>query len=863
MKHRNLLIMFALLLAMPGSAFAQLMKGNVLLNGENITAEFTKLSSNTVALGSGMNSCISQYSEGRLAIPSTVTISGTTYRVTEIKDLAFRFCNKLTFVDVQGNVTRIGNFAFLGCTSLKEIVLPASLQTIGTGAFRRVPLVNIHCGSATPPVWEYNDVFHFKEGGIGDDNTQPIGSGMHLIVSEAALDAYRNAFYSNASLGWTTPDGWGRFSDYNGEYLRNFRIYSTNDLEYLHTLMQTTNSGEQMVSINLEADVDMSERPVWTSGLSNHLNAFAGYFDGHNHTIRGLQIINHDEPYVGLFAAFAGDTIRNLRLENCRFEGKLGAGSIVGTMLTNPRGHVIENVYANAEVNSIQNVGGLVGYSPYYLTVNNCVFEGAAGLRNTDLDDYYSTRYVGGIVGILNTGGEIKNSAVIATTQSDRATKSGPFIGAVPYPITIPALIQNCYYTGNGYDDYSVNPNTDHIRIINPVVIAKRDSYDFHSSGSVITHAYEGDNMKSFSLASRMGLTKWIYKYNEFPLPVTMEDRWPVEKNVFTLRPADMPTPRINGFSLLEEVPEGAWHSRDETGEFRDFHTYSFQTSRLWFDETIDPDILDRPQIIPLGATTIVATDGIEYVRELGAKDIGAKTHEEPLYEVDEEGNLILDANDQPIPSGENVTIYDGQDYKAVGYSIYLPFNAVLPDVCKVYQPYDVSAEGDATIIKFRQVADNVAEAFTPYYVLVQSDTIVLSTESETVCPPSSEENNIQLGDYKFVGTARTISNYTAYHLNAYILQSDGKWHKVENGGNAQQNQAYIPAFRSFFQASSSHAKALSMSFDDDEQPTGITVIQTTDVDSTERYYDLNGRPLPGRPDHGLYIKNGRKYRAD
>jgi hypothetical protein len=53
------------------------------------------------------------------------------------------------------------------------------------------------------------------------------------------------------------------------------------------------------------------------------------------------------------------------------------------------------------------------------------------------------------------------------------------------------------------------------------------------------------------------------------------------------------------------------------------------------------------------------------------------------------------------------------------------------------------------------------------------------------------------------------------------------------------------------------------MTFVDDDDPTGVVQIQTTDLDGTERYYDLSGRPLPGRPDHGIYIKNGRKYRAD
>ena len=49
----------------------------------------------------------------------------------------------------------------------------------------------------------------------------------------------------------------------------------------------------------------------------------------------------------------------------------------------------------------------------------------------------------------------------------------------------------------------------------------------------------------------------------------------------------------------------------------------------------------------------------------------------------------------------------------------------------------------------------------------------------------------------------------------------------------------------------------------EDDLPTSINAIQTTDLDGTEHYYDLNGRRLPGRPDHGIYIHNGRKVLAE
>ena len=36
-------------------------------------------------------------------------------------------------------------------------------------------------------------------------------------------------------------------------------------------------------------------------------------------------------------------------------------------------------------------------------------------------------------------------------------------------------------------------------------------------------------------------------------------------------------------------------------------------------------------------------------------------------------------------------------------------------------------------------------------------------------------------------------------------------------------------------------------------------VIQTIDGDGTSHYYDLQGRPLNGKPNKGVYIQNGKK----
>ena len=52
----------------------------------------------------------------------------------------------------------------------------------------------------------------------------------------------------------------------------------------------------------------------------------------------------------------------------------------------------------------------------------------------------------------------------------------------------------------------------------------------------------------------------------------------------------------------------------------------------------------------------------------------------------------------------------------------------------------------------------------------------------------------------------------------------------------------------------------LSMVFEDNGEATDIQQIRTIDADGTERYFDLNGKLLPGKPQKGMYIHNGKKY---
>ena len=76
-----------------------------------------------------------------LAIPSSVTIDGVTYKVTAIADNAFKNCKKLTSVTIGTNVSRIGKNAFNGCKNLKSVKINSKKLTkksIRTSAFKGI-----------------------------------------------------------------------------------------------------------------------------------------------------------------------------------------------------------------------------------------------------------------------------------------------------------------------------------------------------------------------------------------------------------------------------------------------------------------------------------------------------------------------------------------------------------------------------------------------------------------------------------------------------------------------------------------------------------------------------------------------------
>ena len=214
----------------------------------------------------------------------------------------------------------------------------------------------------------------------------------------------------------------------------------------------------------------------------------------------------------------------------------------------------------------------------------------------------------------------------------------------------------------------------------------------------------------------------------------------------------------------------------------------------------------------------------------------------------------------QPLPIG--------LDFTAANVTYERNFNGT--QKATLCLPYDLSAQGfkaytlsggNKNEVHFKEVDDKLT-AYTPYYITANGMPQLGGRNIEVKAYKADKMTTLAAG-YKFTGTVAGVSNATAAADNAYILQDDGKFHKVTTANSA----ATIPAYRAYIicPPQASGAKQLSVVLDGETTGIGSTTNEATDGKNGP-VYDLQGRRVADRladARHrlpaGVYIVGGRK----
>ena len=228
--------------------------------------------------------------------------------------------------------------------------------------------------------------------------------------------------------------------------------------------------------------------------------------------------------------------------------------------------------------------------------------------------------------------------------------------------------------------------------------------------------------------------------------------------------------------------------------------------------------------------------------------------------------------------------------WQSRAYTLCLPFYAEL-----------FGTGCDFTIYSKAEVTENNELLFTEemlpflypgnaYLIVVNEGTLRLQEEGVTIIAEADEadddENAVpfnyldeQIAGY-WLGSLKAIGHDEAVRRKAFTLASDGSFKIINHARSTWK----WPAFRAMFCATDlMTADKLTTKYqldangkeeedrslpapdsyqgDNDGEATGIApVIHTIDLDGTERWFDLNGRQLSGKPTQkGVYIHRGKK----
>ena len=312
-----------------------------------------------------------------------------THRTARVTVILTDYTEEQMFVRLTGLSTENGNPAVIaphdkGGDTYTALVAP---QTVAAGtAFITCKFTN-------------GKVFVYK---MKNDADWQAGKEYTYTVSLAAAE----------DPGYTVSEDGKTYEVYNAEGLKNIAKLVNEE-------------GKTDINITLTDNIDLTGID-WTPIGKDDNKAYTGTFDGGGHTITGLTVTGSDE-YAGLFGYIGSDgMVKNVKLEkvqiasdyqygyvggmaginngtieNCSVSGRVSgysAGGVVGQQYSGS----ITLCNSSATVQGTSQVGGVVGYTNYGVTLTACYATGNVTAENNNTAGSF---FAGGVVG--SNGGNL------------------------------------------------------------------------------------------------------------------------------------------------------------------------------------------------------------------------------------------------------------------------------------------------------------------------------------------------------------------------------------------------------------------------------------------------------------------------
>ncbi|MBO4333794.1 MAG: gliding motility-associated C-terminal domain-containing protein [Paludibacteraceae bacterium] len=222
-----------------------------------------------------------------------------------------------------------------------------------------------------------------------------------------------------------------------------FHITTAGEFLYFAAVINGT---EPSIPVNeyahavLDADIDLSgvcgpEIGSWTP-IGYGTARFRGVFNGHNHRIKNIYVVN-DKEGTGLFGLAAGGAeIRNVILASGSISStSLSVGGIVGVGVVKLIDcHNYVNIYCSSKFN-----GGIIGYAGKDSYIEKCHNEG----NITSTSSNKSLFGVGGIAGAASTDAIVTDCYSLGNITG-HSSRVGGVVGSAEN-----CLITNCYSYGD------------------------------------------------------------------------------------------------------------------------------------------------------------------------------------------------------------------------------------------------------------------------------------------------------------------------------------------------------------------------------------------------------------------------------